>query len=92
MSGQLPLVPGQGDPFIEAAPAAAAVLAAGQGSGGPQARRQAGEPSEARVRTLAGTLAGYRWPGQAGKLRKGQQAAAERVARAALLQLAEEDD
>lgn len=41
------------------------------------------EPSPTRVRTLAGTLAGYTWPGRA-SLTKAQQKLAEDVARDAL--------
>lgn len=50
--------------------------------------------SDHRVRGLAGVLAGFRWPNRGGfeKLKKGQQEAALRAARAALEALAAEPD
>lgn len=49
---------------------------------------------EHRVRALAHTMAGMRWPGRGSfeKLKKGQQEAAVRAARAALERLAAEPD
>jgi hypothetical protein len=74
------------------APVQASLLAPEGPPGEAGAAGQPCEPSAARVRTLAGVLAGYRWPGRAGRLRKGQQAAAEAAARVALQQLAGEPD
>lgn len=52
------------------------------------------EVSETRVRVLANTLAGFRWPerGSFERLRKPQQEAAIRAARQALVALAREED
>lgn len=49
---------------------------------------------EHRVRALANTLAGFRWPGRGSfdALKKGQQEAALAVARTALEMLAQEPD
>lgn len=90
MSGQLPL---PGAPAVLPGSAGqGGAVAAGAGRGSPAAAPAPAQPSEARIRTLAGTLAGYRWPGQGGKLRRGQQAAAEAAARVALQTLAGEPD
>ena len=86
--GQVPAGAGVAVPGLQAA---AGPQAGSQGQAGPA---PGPEPPEGRTRTLAGVLAGYRWPGCGGldRLRKGQQAAAVRAARAALDVLNAEPD